>query len=185
MKITSSAKILTAGTIIILGIFLFATTGCKSPENPQTEIIANIFVSNECGLALDIYSDGVYQFSLEFLHYDIIESVSSGVHEIVAKEKDTEEAFATQVVNITESKDHWVTFLYTASIKVVNEYGEALNIYTNGSLQGELGDGENQVFTNVPYGDHVIEASTVSDNTLVASVTISVVEEKEYTWTIK
>lgn len=185
MNLGNRKRLLAIGIIVLLGIFVCSTISCKSPENPDAEIIANIFVSNECGLAIDIYLEGVYQFSLEFLYYDVIENVSGGVYDVVAKIKDTEEVYATHIVNVTESKDVWVTFLYNASIKVINEYGEALNIYTNGSLQGELGDGESQVFTNVPYGDHMIEASTASDNTLVASVTISVVEEKEYTWTIK
>jgi hypothetical protein len=157
---------------------------CKSPESPD-EITANIFVSNECGLAIDVYMDGVYQFSVEFLYYDFIGNVSGGVYEIVAKKKDTEEVLSLSSVDVNASGDYWITILSTASIKIVNEYGETLNIYTNGSLQGELDDGESQEFTNVPYGEHVLEASKTSDNTLVASTVVNVVEEKEYTWTIK
>jgi hypothetical protein len=185
MEIKNGAKILTAGIVIFLGIFLCASTGCKSPEDPDAEISANIFVSNECGLAIDVYMDGVYQFPLEFLYYEVIANVSGGVYEIVAKKKGTEEVIATAMINVTASVEIWVSILYSASLKIANEYGETLNIYTNGSLQGELEDKESQVFDNVPYGEHVLEASTTSDNTLVASITINVVEEKEYTWTIK
>jgi len=157
---------------------------CKSPENPDIEITANIFVSNECGLEIDVFMDGVFQFSIEFLYYEVIENVSAGTYEIVAKKKDTEEEIMTDTVDVNASDDYWVSILYSASLKIINEYGEILNIYTNGSLQGELEDKESQVFDNVPYGEHVLEASKTSDNTLVASTTINVVEEKEYTWTI-
>jgi hypothetical protein len=178
------AKLLTISVAIFLGLFLFSTTGCKSPEGPE-DISANIFISNECGLEIDVYMDGVYQFSLEFLYYEVIEDVSGGSYGIVAKKIDTDEVLASDTVNVTADGDYWVSILSAASINVINNYGETLNIYTNGSLQGELEDGENQVFTNVPYGDHNLEASKISDNSLVASTQISVTEEKEYTWTIK
>jgi hypothetical protein len=157
---------------------------CKSPESPE-EITASVYVSNECGIAIDVFMDGVHQFSVEFLYYNVIQDLPAGAYEIVAKEKDAEDVLHTEIVDIDASGDYWVNVLYDASLKIINEYGETLNIYTNGSLQGELENGKSQVFTNVPYGDHSLEASKASDNTLVASTVMSVVEEKEYTWTIK
>jgi hypothetical protein len=170
--------------VVLLIIFVSSMVSCKSPESPE-EVIATIYVSNECGIAIDVYMDGAYQFSVEFLYYDSIQDLPAGTYEIVAKEKDTEEVLHTETIDIDASGDYWVNVLYDASIKIINEYGEALYIYTNGSLQGELGDGKSQVFTNVPFGEHALEASKASDNTFVASTTINVEEEKEYTWTIK
>jgi hypothetical protein len=184
MKSRKEIKRTAVVIIFILGIFFGFSTGCKSPESPE-DISANIFVSNECGLEIDVYMDGVHQFSLKFLYYEVIENVSGGSYEIVSKKKDTEDVLDTSTVDVVANGEYWVSILSAASINVINEHGETLNIYTNGSLQGELGDGENQVFTNVPYGDHNLEASKTDDNTLVASTQISVVEEKEYTWTIK
>ena len=122
---------------------------------------------------------------MEFLYYEVIEDVPSGIYEIVAKKKGTQDVQSRYTVAVDASGDYWVSILSTASINVINNYGETLNIYTNGSLQGELDHQKSQVFTNVPYGEHVLEASKASDNTLVDSTTINVVEEKEYTWTIK
>ena len=184
MNIKERNKLWTSGIIVLLIIFVCSMISCKSPESPE-EITATIYVSNECGIAIDVYMDGVHQFSVEFLYYDAIQDLPVGAYEIVAKEKDTEEVLHTETVDVNASGDYWVNVLYDASLKVINEYGESLYIYTNGSLQGELGDGKSQVFTNVPYGEHALEASTASDNTLVASTTINVEEEKEYTWTIK
>jgi hypothetical protein len=184
MNFKNKKKLLNSCIIILIGVFVFSMIDCKSPESPE-DVKADIFVSNECGLAIDIYANGIYQFSLEFLIYEVIENVSSGVYEIVAKKKDTAEEIATETVDVSASEDYWVSILSAASLNIINNYGETLNIYTNGSLQGELSDRENQVFTNVPYGEHVLAASKVSDNTLVAATTVNVVEEKEYTWTIK
>jgi hypothetical protein len=167
-----------------MGFFVFSVTSCKSPESPE-DISATIKVSNECGIAIDVYMDGVYRFSLEFLIYEVIEDVSGGTYEIVAKKKDTDVIQSANTVYVNANGEYWVSILSSASLNVINSYGQALNIYTNGSLQGELGDGENQVFTNVPYGEHILEASKASDNSLVARTTINVVEQKEYTWTIK
>ena len=172
------------GIIVLLIIFVCSLVSCKSPESTE-EIAASIYVSNECGIAIDVYMDGAYQFSVEFLYYDAIQNLPVGAYEIVAKKKDTKEVLHTETVDVDASEEYWVNVLFDASLKIINEYGETLNIYTNGSLQGELGNGKSQVFTNVPYGDHSLEASKASDNTLVASTVMSVVEEKEYTWTIK
>ena len=184
MKTLKIKKLRIFSIVVFMGFFVFSTTNCKSPESPE-DINATITVSNECGVAIDVYMDGVYKFSLEFLIYEVIENVSGGTYEIVAKKKDTDEIQSSNTVYVTASGDYWVSILSSASINIINNYGEALNIYTNGSLQGELGDQENQVFTNVPYGEHVLEASKASDNSLVARTTINVVEQKEYTWTIK
>jgi hypothetical protein len=169
--------------IVFVGFFVFSMTNCKSPESPE-DINATITVSNECGVAIDVYMDGVYKFSLEFLIYEVIENVSGGTYEIVAKKKDTDEIQSSNTVYVSADGNYWVSILSSASINVINNYGDALNIYTNGSLQGELGDKENQVFTNVPYGEHILEASKASDNSFVARTTINIVEQKEHTWTI-
>jgi len=184
MKIKSSTKALIAGIIVLFGIFMCSMVSCKSPESAEN-ITANIFVSNECGLAIDVYMDDVFQFSIEFLYYEVIQDVPRGVYQIVAKKKDSEEVIADDTVDVYVSGEYWVSILSSASLKIINEYGETLNIYTNGSLQGELGHEESQVFENVPYGEHNLEASKTSDNTLVASTVIDVIDAKEYTWTIK
>ena len=184
MKIKNRTKPLITARIVVFGIFMCSIVSCKSPESTEN-ITAKIFVSNECGIAIDVYMDGVFQFSIEFLYYEVIQNVPKGVYQIVAKKKGSEEVVAEDTVDVYTSGEYWVSVLSSASLKIINEYGETLNIYTNGSLQGELDHEESQVFENVPYGEHKLEASKTSDNTLVASTVISVVEEKEYTWTIK
>lgn len=185
IRLKNKGKIKIFGIIVFLSTFLFALIGCKNPEGPNSGAKANIFVSNECGVAIDVFMDGNFQFSIEFSYYEVIQNVPQGVHNFVAKKKDTEDLIASDSVNVNTSGDYWVTILSPASLKVINEYGQTLNIYTDGSYQGELEDQESQVFTNMPYGEHILEAAKTADNTLVESITIEVIENKEYTWTIK
>jgi hypothetical protein len=185
MIFASKGKRRSLTAIALLCIFLLASAGCKNPEGPDSDVMANLFISNECGVAIDVFMDGDFQFSIEFLYYEVIQNVSRGVYEIAAKKKGTEDFVSTNSVDVSTSGDYWVTILSPASLKVINDYGQTLNIYTNGSYQGELDDKESQVFTNVPYGTHVLEAAKKSDNSLVAAADIEIVENKEYTWTIK
>ncbi len=172
-------------TIVLLGIFLLTSIGCKNPEGLDAESTANIYVSNECGVAIDVFMDGNFQFSVEFLYYEIIKDVTQGVHSVAANKKDTEDLVDSESVDVITSGDYWVTILSPASIKVTNEYGQNLDIYMNGDYQGELEDQDSQIFSNMPYGEHLFEAAKTIDNTFVESVIIEVIENKEYTWTIK
>jgi hypothetical protein len=185
MRLENKRKRWAFGIMALVGIFLLILNGCKNTEGPDTVVKANLFFSNECGVAIDVFMDGNFQFSIEYSDYKVIQNVSQGVYNIVAKKKDTEDLVSSDSVNVNTSGDYWVTILSPASLKVTNEYGETLNIYTNGQYQGELDDQESQVFTNVPYGEHILEAAKTADNTLVETVTLEVVENKEYTWTIK
>jgi hypothetical protein len=171
--------------ITLFGMFLLALNGCKNPEGPDADIKANLFISNECGVAIDVFMDGNFQFSVEYLDYKVIQNISRGVYNVVIKKKDTEDLVTSDSVNVNTSGDYWITILSPASLNVINEYGETLDIYTNGQYQGELDDQESQVFTNIPYGEHILEAAKTADDTLVETVTLEVVENKEYTWTIK
>ncbi len=185
MRFNNERKRSTVGAVALFGIFLLALIGCKNPEGPDEDITANLFISNECGVTIDVFMDGNFQFSVDFLYYEVIQNVSRGVYEIVAKKAGTEFLVSSDSLNVNTSGDYWVTILSPASLKVINEYGQTLDIYTNGQYQGELDDQESQVFTNMPYGEHILEAAKTADNTLVESVTMEVEENKEYTWTIK
>jgi hypothetical protein len=185
MRLKNKGKRRAFEIIVLFGIFLLALNGCKNPDGPDADIKANVFVSNECGIAVDVFMDGSFQFSLEYLTYQVIQNVSQGVYNIEAKKKDTEDLVTSDTLNVTVSGDYWVTILSTASLNVINEYGQTLNIYTDGDYQGELDDQESQVFTNVPYGEHILEAAKKADNTLVETFTLEVIENKEYVWTIK
>jgi len=84
-------KILHAGVFFWLSIFLLAPISCKNTTGPDDEITtAKITVSNECGVAVDIYMDKIFQFSVEYLESKTIQNLSLGEHEFEAKREGTE-----------------------------------------------------------------------------------------------
>lgn len=171
------------GIITLLSIFLFASISCKSPYDPEAEKI-NVYVYNECGVALDIFMDGNFQFSVEFSNSDVIENVTEGLHVFEAKKKGTDELITSDSIEITPGRNYEWRIRSLASLKVTNEYGETLSIYANDTYLGDIDDQESQSVSNFPYGEYQLKALRTSDDTQVASTTINIVEDIEYLWTI-
>ena len=167
---------------VSLAVLLLAVIGCKnSTTNEETQ--ANITVSNECGAALDVFMNGDYKFSLDYREYNTIQNVATVTHELVAKMKGTEILVLADTVEITSLTEYVWNILSSADLTIANQYGETLNIYGDGSLQGDIDDGQAETLGSIPYGEHVMEARKL-DNTVVGSVTILIEENKEYIWTI-
>lgn len=178
-KIKSVTK---SGAVIGLGILLLVLFGCKNAttEDPSQ---ADIIVSNECGIPIDVFMNGDFQFSLDNWEFNTIENVALATHELLAKWKGIEKVVLTDQVNISSLTEHVWTVRSLADLIISNEYGETLNIYGDGALQGDIEDGESETLQSIPYGPHVMEARKL-DNTVVATVTIVIEENKEHTWTI-
>jgi len=171
-------------TIVILsllGFLLCASTDCKSPEE---ESLASIDVSNECGVAIDVFMDGVFQFALDYLDYDTIENVTLGMHNFIAKKKDTEFVVVSEAFDIYTGGELLWTIKSPATIKVTNAYGQTVSIYANAEYQLDLEDQESTTFEDVLYGEYQFDALRTIDNGLVDSKYINVVENKEYVWLI-
>ena len=159
-KLKKHKKILHAGIIFWLSVFLLATLSCKNTTGPDDNITeAKITVSNECGVAVDIYMDKNFQFSVEYLESKTIRNVSLGEHEFEAKRKGTETLLSLVSVEITELADFVLTILSEASFHITNEYGETLNIYGDGNLLSDIGSPATLIIENVLYGEHLFEAT--------------------------
>jgi hypothetical protein len=180
-KYKSKSARMTIAILSLLGFFLFASITCKSPEE---ESLANIDVSNECGVALDIFMDDAFQFVLEYLDYDTIENVTLGVHDFVAKKKDTDFVVVAENFDIYSGGELVWTIKSPATIKVTNAYGRTVSIYANAEYQLDLEDQESITFEDVLYGEFQFDALRTSDNALVDSKYINVVENQEYIWLI-
>lgn len=178
-------KILTIGIITLLGIFLFVSVNCKNPTSPDDGTSqATVIVINDCGIALDIYMDGNFQFSVEYSNTNTIRNVSLGLHEFVAKNKGTELVIMSISVEIQKSIDFEWTIESSASLTISNEYGETLSIYGDGSLLDDMDSPGILIVQNILLGEHLLEAKRPSDGTIVASITFDFAENKEYFWTI-
>lgn len=185
VKFIKQKKMLYAGIISWLGIFILVSISCKSPTGPNagTSVI-NITVSNECGVAVDVYMDGNFQFSIENLGNNILVNVSLGVHELEAKKKGTETLVVSFSVDIYETKEYEWTILSAARLTISNEYGETLSIFGDGDSLGDMDSPGTMIIHEIPYGEHLFEAKRPSDSTKVTSISIDFVENKEYLWTI-
>jgi len=178
-------KMVYAGMIVFLGIFILTSISCKNPNSPDQEpTYATITVGNVCGAALDIFMNGTFQFSVENLESKVILNLSIGTYELEAKKKDTEILVASETYEISQLSDYIWTVQSSAIITVKNEYGETLSIYTDGSYQDDLADQDTMLFQNVPFGEHLLEAVRPSDEVKVASITVNVTENITYSWTI-
>ena len=178
--------ILDSGVTIWLSLFLLVFICCKNPTSPESEKTEiNITVTNECGVAVDIYMDNNLQFSVEYQESRTIQNVSLGDHEFLAKKKGTQTVLSSLSVELTEITDFLWTLQSEASMHVTNEYGESLNIYGDGNLLSEISSPATLVIENVLYGNRLFEAKKVSDGTIVASLNTDIAENKAYFWTIK
>lgn len=178
-------KIPHAGIILWLSIFLLAPISCKNTTSPENEISEiKITVINECGVAVDIYVDKNFQFTVEYLESKTIRNLSLGDYEFEAKKKGTDIQLAFLSVELTEIVDFVWTLQSEASFHITNEYGETLNIYGDDNLLNEIISPSTLIIENVPYGVHLFEAKKVSDGTIVDSISIDFAEIKAYFWTI-
>lgn len=174
-----------AGMIVWLGILMLSSISCKNPAGPDQEPThATITVGNVCGATLDIYMDGTFQFSVEYLESKVISNLSVGTYELEALKNDNQLLVETKTFEISRLSDYIWTVESSAIITVKNEYGETLSIYTDGTYQDDLADQGTMVFQYVPYGEHLLEAVRPSDDTKVATITVNVDENITYFWTI-
>ena len=170
------------GAAVCLGTFLLASSGCKNTTTPDEK--PKITVRNDCGIAVDIYMDGVYQFYLEQKEYLYIENVTPGTHMLEAKKKGTETLLKSVSAEILATSNYTWTIGSTASVTIINHYGEKLSVYGDGAYQTDLEDQESDLVQNAPYGEHLFEAKRPNQSEVVASTRIEVLGDNAYTWTI-
>ncbi len=179
-------KISCAGILLWMSIFLLSPISCKNATGPEEgSTTARMTVNNDCGVAVDIFMDKNFQFSVEYQESKTIQNISVGEHEFDAKKKGTEIVLSNVTVNLLEPREYVLTIISEASFHVTNEYGESLNIYGDGELLSEIDSSATLIIENVLYGEHLFEAKKVSDGTTAASITVDFAENKPYFWTIK
>lgn len=184
-KFKNQKKRMYAGFIIGLGIIILASISCKNPHGPDDETSqANIIVINDCGVALDIYMNGSFQFSVEYKDRSTIRNLSLGSYEFEAKKKGTEIEIMSLTVELLAAIDYEWTIQSSANLHISNEYGETLSIFGDGNLLSDVDSPGILVIQNILLGERLLEAKRPSDSAVVASTTIDISENKNYFWTI-
>lgn len=163
--------------LIITGIF------CKSPVAPKNGE-ADIIIANDINQTLDIYLNGNFEYSLPYGHSFEIDNIALGTYKLEAMTEGTSILRASTIIEVASYEDYTWYIDDPADINVVNSSGINLKIYFDGSFIFDLADEENRWILDVIHGEHFISAQRVSDGTTIASITLKIDEDTDYTWTI-
>lgn len=176
---------------LLLGILSFSLVCCDSifgtsetDEDEDEDAIARIIISNLYGEALDIYMDGTFQFLLENEDQEKIRDVSHDEHLMEAKKVGTNDVIDDEEIDVTDDVDYSWTIDDHPDINVTNSYGETLKIYMDGNYQFDLVDEENRWIIDVAFGERFLKALRASDNKEIASTTIDIEKNEDYSWVI-
>lgn len=168
---------------MIAGAILLLSAACKNAAGPDFFEITLVTYNNS-GTAVDVFLDGEYRISIEYGFNGSITRVSNGTHQLDVKQKGTDVIFTSLQIAITEDSEYTFVIDGPSSIKITNNYGEALQIYSGSSYMGDINNNDSQSITEVPFGTHDLLAVRISDLEAVKAVTIEVSEVKEYVWII-
>ena len=177
MKLKKNMKMI--GILALSCVLFLGMINCKKVVVPNGIII----VSNECGLAIDVYFDGVLKFSLEYEATRSVEDLADRAYEVEARRTGTGELVTQETIDVLFNRIFTWHVLSSASIKIMNRFGETFDIYGDDEIVGVVDDQFDITLFNVPYGDHKLEAKT-NGETVVATTTISVLEDILYEWTV-
>jgi hypothetical protein len=193
-KLKGWRKYLGAGVVFpLVGVILIVLlAGCESIFGPKVEESeddddeeARIVVYNHYGEALDIYMDGKLQFTLNDDDDKKVRDVSLDEHDMEAKLAGTGTIVDDETMDITSYTDYSWTIDDPPDIVITNNYGTALKIYMDGNYQFDLAYKESRWIMDVTKAEHFLKARRADNDKEVASVTIDVDENKDYTWTIE
>ena len=176
--------LLLAGIFVLLAVLLPA---CKSSTDTDTDTDtttyqARIVVTNTYGQTLEIFMDGTSQFTLTNGNSDKIADVAIATHTMEARIPGGALIDTTEI-DVTQQTDYSYT-IDRPDINIVNSWGEALKIYLGDVYQFTLADDENRWLIGVPLASHFLKATRLSADSEVASITINVTQNKDYSWTI-
>jgi len=184
MKISEDGKL---GRLMAIGaacaVLLLASAGCKTPNDPD-QLVTDVVAVNSCGAAVDVFMDGVKQFSLDDGYHQTIQGVNRGSHQFAAKRKGTEVVVASTTLTISVYQVYQFDIVGPSSIKVVNAYGETIRISLDGTHKFNLEKDASYSLSEITFGVHGVSAVRDSDGAVVASANIDVQEVKEYVWTV-
>jgi len=170
--------------LALIGAFIYSLTCCKSPTSPDGLGEADITIHNEYGQPLDIYVNGNFRFTIQNNTEIEIDDVPFGNYTLEAKEVNTDIIVKSETLKVEEKIDYLWIIDDPPDINVINQFGRTLKIYMDGAYQFDLAHEENRWIIDVTYGEHFLKAVRASDSKQVASVTIYVGENTDYSWTV-
>jgi hypothetical protein len=184
---TDMRTFLAVRLLAMMAVMALSWFGCKSPTSPNGDGEADIVITNdyEEGVTVDIYMDGEFRFSMGFKMTIEIDNVSLEEHKLEARDNATGASIDSEKVDVVELTDYYWVVDDPPDIKVANQFGQTLKIYMDGTYQFDLADEEDRWIVDVARGDRFLEAVRTSDGQEIASTTIHVTENTDYSWTVE
>ncbi len=171
--------------LALVFLLIFSGAACKSPTSPDGEGEADIVVTNDYGEALDVSMDGSYRFTIGFKETIEIDNVTEEIHLLEARLKGTATLVDSEEIEVENLSDYTWTIDNPPDINVINQSGLSLRISLDGVVQFDLNDEENRWIIDVPFGERFLKATRLADGREVASITLKVEENADYSWTIQ
>ena len=170
-----------------LAILAFSWPSCKSPTSPDGAGEADIVVTNdyEEGETIDIYLDGELRFSMGFKMTIEIDNVSLEEHALEARLNPTGVLIDSEKIDVIEYTDYSWMVDDPPDIKVINQFDNPLRVLMDGVYQFDLANEESRWIIDVAYGERFLKAFGAADGREIASTTIRVDENTDYSWTIE
>jgi hypothetical protein len=186
MKLQQLERRLCAAVRIALtaGILIGPWSGCKSPTSPNGKGEADIIVISDVEDAMDIYMDGVFMFEIKYKEKIEIDNVTLAEHEMEAKAKGTDTVIESGTVDVVEESDYSWTVDDPPDIYVTNNCKFPVRVSMDGGHQFDLERNDGRWIIDVAYGDRFLKAWSAEDGREVASKTIAIEENQDYSWTI-
>lgn len=185
---------LKTGVVLLIVLLALSLTACESIFGPSADDDddddddddeARILVYNNYGVELAIYMDGTFQFLVANGDSAKIRNVTLDDHELDAMLPGTSTVVESEEIDVTDYTDYSWTIDDSPDINVSNKYGVTLQIYMDGTYRFDLVDEENRWLMDVSFGEHFLRAVKLSDGKEVASTTLDIDENTDYTWTIE
>ncbi len=169
--------------VLLAAAALVFSWSCKSPTSPSGGE-SDIIVMSHWDVPLDIFMDGAFRFSLGYKEIAEIDNVSLAKHLMEAKSQATGELVAQTTLEVTSKTDYSWLIEHRARINFSHGLSLTLKIFMDGVFLFDLVEGENRWQIDVELGDRFLEAFRAGDGSKVASTTLKVTENKDYSWVI-
>jgi hypothetical protein len=171
------------GLFALLSLILIAFPHCKDTTGPEN--MADILAQNLCGAPVDVFLDGVYQFTVEHATDKRISGLSFATYMLEAKKQGTEILVFSEPMEVNQT----ITYIWVidgASVILIgNDYGEDLDIFMNEIYAGVVPNKESREIPNVGFGTHKLEAVRVRDNIKIDEISLDIEEVARYVWLIE
>ena len=147
-------------------------------------LMARIVVNNICGATVDIYMDGTFQTSVANNADGGIADVELGTYQLEAIKSGSDIVVFSSTLEIDFEREYIWVIEGKAGFAITNQTGEIVRLFIDDRDGGQITDKSTKTVSEVPFGEHLLEAKELNSDTVVATTTINVELIQIYPWTI-